>query len=629
MLILQSDLRKNLLNLQPLKTAKLDENNQLRIMKTQTFKLVFSVMILAIMALTGGCALPQMVKAAKDNQVNVTPNPLEVHADTVKFEISAQLPAKLLKPGKVFTVESYYNYGTAERQLRSVTFKADDYPNNANEPVSVTEEFMFPYRDGMERGSVEIKGVASNPKNGNFKETDRLGIADGVITTSRLVQPSYAAAYADHGYNDQEELIPTNVEFFFDQGRSVFKSSEQKSDRAEKFAAFIAEKNVTRTVTITGTHSPEGKETINSELSQERADAIEKWYREQMDAYDYQGMADEIRFILKPIVEDWSGLKTALASYDGISSSDKSEWNNIINGTGSFEQKEKELQKLSTYKQVFKDVYPSLRTAQTEVLTVKKKKSPEEIATLALAIAKGSESADALSIEEMAYAAAKNPSLEEKKMILEAAAKKDDTWVIHNNLGAVNLEMAMATSGGSQMNMVETALNHFNISNQKKANVEAQANMGMALAMQGNLWGAHEALTKAIGMSPNNDVRQGINGTKGYVEIKVGRYDLALPSLNGASNSSVDQYNKGLVQLLTRDFANAQATLENVISNDRGYVWAHYVAAVAAARQDNENKVIQHLKNAVTADASLKQKAMNDLEFRQFSGNQAFLDLMK
>jgi hypothetical protein len=66
-----------------------------------------------------------------------------------------------------------------------------------------------------------------------------------------------------------------------------------------------------------------------------------------------------------------------------------------------------------------------------------------------------------------------------------------------------------------------------------------------------------------------------------------------------------------------------------VISNDRGYVWAHYAAAVAAARQGNENKVIEHLRNATNADSSLKVKALTDLEFRQFSATQAFVDLMK
>ena len=49
--------------------------------------------------------------------------------------------------------------------------------------------------------------------------------------------------------------------------------------RDDEFEAFIAHKNITRTVTITGTHSPEGTERINSKLSNDRAAVIEKYYR--------------------------------------------------------------------------------------------------------------------------------------------------------------------------------------------------------------------------------------------------------------------------------------------------------------------------------------------------------------
>ncbi len=596
-------------------------------MKTPTVKKFFPLFLIAVLSFSG-CALGKMKRMAEDQQLKVEPSPLEVHADTVRFDMSATLPLKMLKPNKVYQVRTKYTYGLQEQQLRDIEFRETDYPNAGTEQPSVTESYSFPFKEGMERGNVVIQGRALNPKSGNFLDTEELVIAEGVITTSMLVQPSYYTAYAPHGYNDQEELIPTNVEFFFDQGRSVFKTSEKNSDRGEQFKAFIAEKNVTRTVTITGTHSPEGKETINSDLAQERADAIESWYRDQMDQYDYQGMADGIRFILKPVVQNWTGLKTMLADYSGISSSDKTEWLNIINGTGSFVQKEKELQKLSTYKQVFKDIYPQLRTAKTEVLTVKEKKSKEEIATLALQIANGRTSANELSLEELAYAAENNPSLKEKQMIYEAAAKKNDTWVIHNNLGAVHLAMAMQTTGNEQKGHVTTAMNHFEISKQKNNNVYASANMAMAMAMQGNLWGAHATLTESLGMSPSNDLRQGINGAKGAVEIMVGRYDLAINSLNSATSRSVDQFNKGLVQLLRKDFRNAQATLETVIRNEAGYIMAHYAAAVAAARQDNENKVIEHLRNATSADASLKEKAMTDLEFRAYSASQAFLDIM-
>lgn len=175
-------------------------------------------------------------------------------------------------------------------------------------------------------------------------------VAPGVITTSKLVEAVYAPAYADHGYNNQEELIPTRVNFYFVQGSSALRYSERQSDRGKKLDAFIADKNVTRTVTITGTHSPEGAERINSRLSKDRAESIQSFYQREMKKYDYAGMADSINFITKDVVEDWSIFKDSLATYEGVTSEEKSAILDVVNGPGSYEDKEDKLHALPTYK---------------------------------------------------------------------------------------------------------------------------------------------------------------------------------------------------------------------------------------------------------------------------------------
>src|SRR5690606_20742235 len=129
-------------------------------------------------------------------------------------------------------------------------------------------------------------------------------------------------------------------------------------------------------------HSPEGPERINENLSRDRAKVIEDWYRAMMDRYDYQDAAKEISFILKPVVEDWSLFREALANYDGITQAQKQEYYSIIDGPGDFEAKEKQMQRLSTYRQVFRDIYPDLRRARTEILKVVEKKPEADIAVL-------------------------------------------------------------------------------------------------------------------------------------------------------------------------------------------------------------------------------------------------------
>ena len=57
------------------------------------------------------CSLKQMVKMAKDQELTVTPSPLEVHGDSVAFDISATLPVKMLKKNKIYSVNSFYKNG--------------------------------------------------------------------------------------------------------------------------------------------------------------------------------------------------------------------------------------------------------------------------------------------------------------------------------------------------------------------------------------------------------------------------------------------------------------------------------------------------------------------------------------
>ena len=63
--------------------------------KKSALILICSVIVLA------SCSLSKMIKLSEQQQLTVTPNPLEVHADSVKVNISALLPIKMLKKKKI------------------------------------------------------------------------------------------------------------------------------------------------------------------------------------------------------------------------------------------------------------------------------------------------------------------------------------------------------------------------------------------------------------------------------------------------------------------------------------------------------------------------------------------------
>lgn len=563
--------------------------------------------------LSGCSALNNMVKLAKDQKLEVSPSPLEVHGDLVQFDMSALLPAKMLPSKYVFTLNTFYKYGEMDKVIDSLKFKASDFPNSSSSTSRMSKTFSFPYEPAMNQGTLDVQGVASDLK-GNSKPTERITVAQGLITTSKLVKDVYYVAYANHGYNDREELVPQKVDFFFDQGKSKLKASETKSKKGKDFSAFIASKNVTRTVSITGGHSPEGTETINSDLSQNRASSIEKYYRSQMKKYDYKKMSGDINFILKPVVQDWTAYKEALNTYDGISDAHKSEALKVINGLGTFEEKEKSLQKLASYKSIFKGVYPKLRIAKTEVLTVKPKKSNAEIAILAKTIIDGAVSMDTLSNEELMFAASLTPSLSEKEAIYKVATKKSGSVAAHNNLGAVYLDMAQ--EGNMNVN-IEKALTQFEITANKSKITEASVNMATAYLMQGNSEKAYEAILEA---SSNSGIHTaGINGVKGALEIKKANYFDAISTMGAGEQSADVSFNKGLALLLNKEYQNAIIAFNNTTEKNSDYALAYYCSAIASARLRNDADILSSLKKAVEADPKLKDMALNDLEFKDFA----------
>jgi hypothetical protein len=589
-------------------------------------KVFYSFFILAIMTL-GGCTLPQMVKKAKEQQFTVTPNPLEVHKDTVAFDMAANLPVKMLKKGTVYTVNTFYKYGDKEVALDPIPFKAEDYPNAKTEQPKVTKSFTFAYQPAMKTGTLEIQGSAS--KGEKAKSTDRMPVATGLITTSKLVKPVWFAAYAEHGYNNQEELVPVIIpDFIFEQGSSVLRTSEVKSTKGKQLDAFIASKNATRTVTVTGTHSPEGAERINSKLSPDRAASIEKFYRKQMKKYDYKGQADSINFVLKPVIQDWGTFKEELEKFEGISSEEKAEYLNIINGGGSFEEQEKSMKRLNTYNKVFKNVYPKLRTAKTEILVVKDKKTDAEISVLAKQITQGSTSADTLSFEELMYAATLTPSLEEKAAIYEAATKKGSNWNAHNNLGAVYLAQAQENPSNAAA-LADKALAQLELAARIQDAPEVQANLASVQMIKGNAYAAYNHATKALNGGLKGDNAAGVNGVKGAAEIVKADYQAAVQSTSNAADNAENAFNKGLAQLLNKDYNNAASSFNDAISKNNNLAIAHYGAAIAAARQGNADDVVKHLANAVKADASLKEAALSDLEFTKFNTTESFRNALK
>ncbi len=575
-----------------------------------------------------GCTLNQMVKKSKEQKVTVTPNPLEVHADQVKFNAEATLPAKMLKKKTTYTGNIAYKYGDKKTDVGAIEFNATDYPNAKKESPVKAQEFNFPYQDdNMRRGELTFVGTAAKGK--KSKVSPELAIAQGIITTSRLVQDATPVVYAETGYNPDPEYKPTYVAFYFDQGKSALKTSEVRSKRGKFLDAFIADKNVTKTVTVTGTHSPEGTERKNKFLSDDRAKQIETYYRKKMKQYDYKDQADSVEFVLKPVFEDWTVLKDSVNS-SMMEQEQKDQVLAIVDGSGEWEEKEKQLEKLPFWKTLFRQVYPKLRNANTEILTLLEKKTDAEMSAISKRIVEGKDTVGALSEAELAWAATLTPVLEEKQAIYGVAMKTYDSWQSHNDYAATQLDLAKkATDPAKKAQLADEAVTHLEMGRAKQETAEIYSNLATAYTIKGDKQKAADAIAKAQTLTGNDQVTKAINATKGVQQIRAAQYSEASATLSQAGDDAMVLHNKALAQLLAGQNDAAIATLNDAAAKDAASGDVYYLMAVANARAKKEADVFSNLQKAIQNKSSLRDKAVEDLEFAAYKDSEGFKNALK
>ena len=96
-----------------------------------------------------------------------------------------------------------------------------------------------------------------------------------------------------------------------------------------------------------------------------------------------------------------------------------------------------------------------------------------------------------------------------------------------------------------------------------------------------------------------------------------------------ATDNADNLFNKGLAQVLSKDYQNALTSFNDASAKNANLAIAHYGAAVASARLGNADGVVSHLTSAVKIDPSLKEAALGDLEFAKWATSDAFRNALK
>lgn len=562
-------------------------------MKTTAFN-VFSLFTAFALLLSACGGLGKMDKYKEELNANAEPEPLIVRGDSVEVTMTGRFPEKYFHKKVVAEATPVLVYEGGEAAYPLQGFQGEDaagnyevIPYDAGKSFSYTEKVA--YAPGMEQATLELRisGTQGN-KSASF---DPLPIGTGVITTPYLIQSDDMFLIAADNF--QRVLSYTKeATINFAYNSSSVRSSELRDQDIKDLAAFVKFAAEHDSIVITGTMvdayaSPEGEITLNEDLAQERAEAANKVVAKEMKRRKLDPENADAFYGNNPKGEDWEGFKDLMQASD---IEDKELILSVLSMYNDKNKREQEIKNISkTYKQIEKEILPSLRRSQIAVNYDVEGYTDEELRDLAKS------NPDILTVEELLFAATLFEGLNDKLEIYQNAERvHPGDYRPANNVGYCLM----------MQNKMGQAKSQFEKANGIERNPVSLNNLGCIARLEGDREGAMEMFNEA--MAAGNEVKY----NKGLVQIQTGDYSAAVNNMSG-----MNTFNSSLAKLLNEDVSGAKSAID--ASGDDSAI-ADYLRAVIAARNNNGAEVLSNLGNAIQKDGSLKEKAMKDMEFRNF-----------
>lgn len=552
-----------------------------------------SIKGLAFVAMAG--TLVTSCNLLKDLDYTVTPNPLEMHGDSVRVKVEVVLPEKGVNKKASAEIQPMLA-STPLKPLNIQGEKAEGngtvIPYKAGGKVTFTD--VVAYKADMEVSELTISGRVF--KGGKEKEKAAFGpekIADGTIITPLLVNKDFKVIYdADQFKRVTEEKAFAQINYL--KGRSEVRPTELTDKDIQELQTWLAGAQTNakiniKNIDIVGYASPEGEEDKNNSLSTDRANTgKEATVKIAKNAKNEKTQGDVYRLSGKG--EDYDGFKRELQA----SSFNEDEKNLILRVLEMYKdpvKREEEMRAMGkTFTQLDKDIFPLLRRSEIHVNYELTGYSDEELKAISVS------NPDDLKLEELLFTATLTNDLNEKLRIYKVAAKNfpQDHRAV-NNIGAVYY----------QQNKMAEAKAEFEKANSIKDNAISKNNLAAIAGAQGDRKKTQELLKQAAGAGEEVKYNQAI------LDILDGKYGSAVS--NAGSEAS---FNKALAQLLNGDAAAAVKTINNSADAESGQ--GYYLKAIAAARQNNANDVISNIEKAIAKDAAWKAKYDRDREFLKY-----------
>jgi hypothetical protein len=368
-------------------------------------KTTLNVLGLAFIAMFGLASCTGLGKMAKKEALvtySVTPNPAEMHGDSVAVSITVNYPAKYFGKKVVLNVTPQLG----DHKFKTVTLLGEKAEGTGSR-IGYKTGGSYTYTDKQPYSAdmldADLKVSATGNVKSKTKEMPSRVVGHGTIITPYLMKNDDKPII---GKDKFEKTTPVAVEgkaYFVISSTSYVNKKDMKGEAMKPVNDFTkanaSNPNMEiKNITISSYASPDGEAGANANLAEDR---FEKTKKDMMtNAKDkknpFPAGQQEGTYQKQTVAEDWPGFQDEVSK---SSIKDKDLILRVLSQYPDGEKREQEIKNMSeTYEELKQDILPSLRRSVVTVNAIKHNRTDEQILNFART------APDSLNIEEALYA---------------------------------------------------------------------------------------------------------------------------------------------------------------------------------------------------------------------------------
>ena len=534
----------------------------------------------------------------RSDYFSTTPTPLETVGTQVPGTVRGNIPPKFMVKNAKVTATPVLQWNTGNGTTGEATggpvifqgqnVRANGQVVNYKEGGQVSIPFSLPYTPEMAKSDLYLD--FSVDQNGKIYTLPRVKVGNGVVATSTLASAKtvHPATAPDNFQKVISEKYTADIHFLINQA-NIRANQTDKADyidlNKKLMEANKAANQEIAGITINSYASPEGTLEFNTQLAEKRETNTTNLMEKQLKK-DKITEFGELTASFTP--EDWEGFEKLV---EKCNIQDKDLILSVLKLYPDPVEREREIRNLSSvFDELADQILPQLRYSRIMATINTLGKSDQEMLNLY------NTDPSKLTENEMLYLATLTDDNMKKMEIYNTAAETHSKdYRTFNNLGMT--QWLAGDYEGAQANF-----EHAHRLNPSAK--EPEMNLGLVSMLKNNLSKANEQFGLAAGVPETADA--------------MGTYYLAQGDLQKAIRTFGDAKtnNAALAQILNKNYTGARDILASIKTPD---ATTYYLSAVLGARTNNQNMVVNNLRQAIKLDNTMLKRAQNDLEFANYN----------